>query len=61
MLEQGLEIAPEVAPSTNDVRLLIKARDEYNAKLVPIEVQYRENADSMLPTQHPSSTAVHSR
>jgi hypothetical protein len=40
--------------ASNDARLLIKARDEYNAKLVPIEVHHREvGEDSTLPSRHP--------
>lgn len=31
-----------------DARLLLKARDEYNVKLVPITVQHRNNADGEL-------------
>ncbi|KAK0620161.1 glycosyltransferase family 8 protein [Immersiella caudata] len=30
---------------THNARLLIKARDEYNVKLVPIQVQFRKSAD----------------
>ncbi|KAK7992438.1 glucose N-acetyltransferase [Apiospora saccharicola] len=32
--------------TTNDQRLLIKARDNYKAKLIPISVQHRYGADS---------------
>jgi hypothetical protein len=31
---------------SNDASLLLKARDEYGAILVPIEVQHRSGADS---------------
>ncbi|WAO89050.1 Glucose N-acetyltransferase 1 [Fusarium falciforme] len=31
---------------SSDARLLIKARDSYNVKLVPITIQHRDNADS---------------
>lgn len=34
---------------TEDARLLLKARDKYNVKLVPITIQHRDNADGMLP------------
>ena len=38
MLETGNE-------DTHDARLLIKARDEYNVKLVPISVQHKASSD----------------
>lgn len=31
--------------TSNDTHLLIKARDEYNVKLVPITIQHKDNAD----------------
>lgn len=39
MLEKGED-------ATTDARLLVKARDEYKVKLVPITVQHRQGADS---------------
>lgn len=39
---------------SNDARLLLKARDEYNARLVPIQVQRRDSADSKFPSPPPS-------
>jgi hypothetical protein len=38
--------APSGTSLSNDARLLLKARDEYNAILVPIAVQHRNSADS---------------
>ncbi|KAK3292879.1 glycosyltransferase family 8 protein [Chaetomium fimeti] len=43
MLDQGAK--PGSSPTSSNARLLIKARDEYGAKLVPIEVQSREGND----------------
>jgi len=31
---------------SDDARLLIKARDEYNVTLIPVELQYREGPNS---------------
>jgi hypothetical protein len=39
--------------SSDDARLLIKARDEYGVKLVPIQVQYREGLDGASPDHRP--------
>jgi hypothetical protein len=36
--------------SSLDARLIAKARDQYNVKLVPIEIQHRDNADGMCNT-----------
>lgn len=36
------------APTTSDQRLLQKAADEYNVRLVPIEVQHRSGNDGNL-------------
>ena len=43
MLETGND-------DTHDARLLIKARDEYNVKLVPISVQHKTNSDRQFPS-----------
>jgi hypothetical protein len=32
--------------TSRDIELLVKARDEYNVKLVPITVQHKDNADA---------------
>jgi hypothetical protein len=39
---------PSEDAKSRDARLLIKARDEYNVKLVPITLQHRDNADCKL-------------
>ena len=33
----------------NDARLLIKARDDYNVRLVPVKVQRRDGSDGAFP------------
>jgi hypothetical protein len=38
--------APSGTSQSNDARLLLKARDEYGAILMPIKVQHRSGADS---------------
>lgn len=49
MMYPSSMLDPEVPSETsqsNDARLLLKARDEYNVHLVPIRVQHRDSDDS---------------
>jgi alpha-N-acetylglucosamine transferase len=53
MMYPSYMLDPDAATSgtslSNDARLLFKARDEYNARLVPINVQQRAGEDSKFP------------
>ena len=42
----------EKSPNTNEAKLLVKARDRYNVKLVPISVQRRDGGDGKHPHPH---------
>lgn len=41
----------ETAPKSSEAKLLVKARDHYDVKLVPISVQHRAGGDGKRPVQ----------
>lgn len=41
--------------TSDNARLILKARDDYNAKLVPVTVQHRNGADGMMDQPYPRS------
>ena len=49
----------ETSPQSASARLIIKARDEYQAKLVPIHIQHRDAGESKLCTRHVKRNGLH--
>lgn len=47
MYPESMMSPTETEPQSNEAKLLVKARDEYNVKLVPVSVQSRPGGDRM--------------